>query len=500
MNNNEERCRYEIVRPERGSIADVLRWMLLSDNHAADAFLESSTEYWSSSSSSSSSSDVVYDDDDDDDDDDDKRWVLMMSVIIRKLIGAMAKPMEWSGWVVEYFLNLLSLNGQLLGLLYNLIFSGKGFPHIQERHRSFGPKNRPLPQQHHHHQHPPADANADGHADGRLLDLCILASKLAYENPSFIANVVTHHWNMHFLDFFNSWNEFQKDWSTQVFLMCDTPIDPNFILVSFRGTDPFDAHDWTTDFDYSWYHIPNVGKLHMGFLEALGLGNRADPSTFSKHLLLIPPPPPIIHHNHEMITAYHSVRHRLKTLLLHQHKKAKFIVTGHSLGGALALLFPTILLVHHEYELMQRLQVVYTFGQPRVGDSELGRFMEPHLNYPIPRYFRLVYCNDLVPRIPYDNTTFFFKHFGKCLYFNSRYALHNVDEEPNRNYFGFRYLIPEYINAWWELLRAFAITYMYGEDYKETWCSIFLRLIGLAFPGVSAHSPTDYVNSVRLGS
>ncbi|KAK9099647.1 hypothetical protein Syun_026692 [Stephania yunnanensis] len=459
MNNNEERCRYEIVRAERGSIADVLRWMLLSDNHAADAFLESSSTEWSRSSSSSS--DVVYDDD--------KRWVLMMSVIIRKFIGAMAKPMEWSGWVVEYFLNLLSLNGQLLGLLYNLIFS---------------------------------DAyDAYDAYDGRLLDLCILASKLAYENPSFIANVVTHHWNMHFLDFFNSWNEFHKDWSTQVFLMCDTPIDPNFILVSFRGTDPFDAHDWTTDFDYSWYHIPNVGKLHMGFLEALGLGNRADPSTFSKHLLHIPP---IIHHNHddEMITAYHAVRHRLKTLLLHQphNNKAKFIVTGHSLGGALALLFPTILLVHHEYELMQRLQVVYTFGQPRVGDSELGRFMEPHLNYPIPRYFRLVYCNDLVPRIPYDNTTFFFKHFGKCLYFNSRYALHNVDEEPNRNYFGLRYLIPEYMNAWWELLRAFAITYMYGEDYKETWCSIFLRLIGLAFPGVSAHSPTDYLNSVRLGS
>ena len=69
-----------------------------------------------------------------------------------------------------------------------------------------------------------------------------------------------------------------------MFILCDKDKDANLILISFRGTEPFDANDWSTDFDYSWYEIPKLGKVHMGFLEALGLGNRADVVTFQNHL------------------------------------------------------------------------------------------------------------------------------------------------------------------------------------------------------------------------
>lgn len=40
---------------------------------------------------------------------------------------------------------------------------------------------------------------------------------------------------------------------------------------------------------------------------------------------------------------------------------------------------------------------------------------------------------------------------------------------------------------------------MYGAEYKEGWLSIVLRVVGLVFPGTSAHSPTNYVNSIRIG-
>ena len=177
--------------------------------------------------------------------------------------------------------------------------------------------------------------------------------------------------------------DFQKQYSTQVFILCDKHKDANLIVISFRGTEPFDADDWSTDFDYSWYEIPKLGKVHVGFLEALGLGERGNAATFQVHLQVdarkkLPPSSGKLER-----TAYYGVRDKLKSLLM-EHKKAKFIVTGHSLGGALAILFPTVLLLHEEKEVMRRLLGVYTFGQPRVGNQQLGKFMEAHLGHPIP--------------------------------------------------------------------------------------------------------------------
>lgn len=74
-----------------------------------------------------------------------------------------------------------------------------------------------------------------------------------------------------------------------------------------------------------------------------------------------------------------------------------------------------------------------------------------------------------------------------------------MDEEPNRNFFGLGYWVPEHLNALWELIRSLLIGYTQGPDYKEGRFSILARLIGLVLPGISAHCPTDYVNSVRLG-
>ncbi|KAF8403406.1 hypothetical protein HHK36_011508 [Tetracentron sinense] len=329
--------------------------------------------------------------------------------------------------------------------------------------------------------------------------------------------------------FYELHSTLQKERSTQVFILCDKPKDANLILISFRGTEPFDADDWSTDFDCSWYEIPKLGKVHMGFLEALGLGNRAEATTFQNHLQVGGYPLKDMKQYSEFsssngldvtthpsegyesdtcfdtkcgdhsegpsgkkkllpdmveMTAYYAVRIKLKSLL-DEHKNAKFVVTGHSLGGALAILFLTVLLLHEEKEMMQRLMGVYTFGQPRVGNRQLGRFMEAHVNHPVPKYFRVVYCNDLVPRLPYDDRTFLYKHFGLYLYYNSCYieqvSIHafcvhvarksydrteKVEEEPNRNYFGILYLIPEYLNSAWELVRSLTMGYTHGPEYK----------------------------------
>lgn len=43
-----------------------------------------------------------------------------------------------------------------------------------------------------------------------LMDLCIMSSKLAYENPKLVQNVVTTRWKMHFVDFYDCWNGITK--------------------------------------------------------------------------------------------------------------------------------------------------------------------------------------------------------------------------------------------------------------------------------------------------
>ncbi|MCI30247.1 feruloyl esterase A, partial [Trifolium medium] len=85
----------------------------------------------------------------------------------------------------------------------------------------------------------------------------------------------------------------------------------------------------------------------------------------------------------------------------------------------------------------------------------------------------------MVPRIPYDDKSLFFKHFSPCLYFNSLYQGQTLEEEPNKNYFSVFWVIPKILNAVWEVIRGF-----------------LLPLVA----GLPAHSPENYVNAARLGS
>ncbi|XP_052196043.1 triacylglycerol lipase OBL1-like isoform X2 [Diospyros lotus] len=405
------------------------------------------------------------------------RWIIFLSISVQKLLQAVAKPMAWFGSLLEMWLNLLSSNTNFFLMLWNLL---RGKLVIPDRKSA-------------------TFLSIIGHVDSRVeLDkdikhgdsrynaaLSMMASKASYENKAYLQTVVTDQWKMEFMDSFDFYNEYQKKSTTQAFVFRDKNVEPELIAVAFRGTEPFDPDAWCTDFDISWYELPEMGKVHRGFMRALGLQNSTG---WPKDIQLA---------DNQPMVAYYALRELLRK---HLHDKAKFIVTGHSLGGALAVLFLAILAFHGEEWLLERLEGVYTFGQPRVGDEKFGDFMKQQLSKYSIRYHRFVYSNDMVPRLPYDDSTFMFKHFGTCIYFNCFYKAQVVSEEPNKNYFSPLSAIPKIVTAIWELIRSFTISYTKGADYREGWMLRFVRLMGLVVPGVSAHSLQDYVNATRLGS
>ncbi|KAL7127482.1 hypothetical protein ABFS83_14G255700 [Erythranthe nasuta] len=404
------------------------------------------------------------------------RWIVFLSVLLQKILFLFTKPLAAVGNLVELLLNYPSANGGLFHLLINLLTGKLVRPdRTSAKFTSFvGSIDKRIE----------LDKSITRGSTKYSASLAIMASKLSYENQSFIQNVVTNHWKMQFLEFYDFWNNNLKI-NTSAIMIQDKTAEPNLIVVAFRGTEPFDAGAWRTDVDISWYEFDGVGKIHGGFMKALGLQSSTGWPTE------IPNSP-------GRTFAYYEILQKLKTLIK-ENGDAKFVVTGHSLGGALAILFVTILIFHEEDTLLNHLEGVYTFGQPRVGDEQFGEWMKGKMSKYRVNYFRYVYTNDMVPRLPYDDKYFLYKHFGPCLYFNSCYKGQALEEEPNKNYFSLFYILPKILTAVYELIRSFIIPWTRGNDYRERWLMKILRITGLTVPGLTEHSPTDYVNLTRLG-
>jgi pimeloyl-ACP methyl ester carboxylesterase len=140
------------------------------------------------------------------------------------------------------------------------------------------------------------------------------------------------------------------------------------VIVAFRGT----AHrrNWHTDIDC---RLINVGayRVHRGFLYAL-----------------------------------ESVIERIGEELDELAGRPLWL-TGHSLGGALAMLCARC--------LQRRVAGVYTFGQPRAGDSAFCQSYDSFLGGVT---YRVVHADDIVPRLPW--LLGHYRHAGQEVFFPSR--------------------------------------------------------------------------------
>lgn len=214
----------------------------------------------------------------------------------------------------------------------------------------------------------------------------LYASALAYQDPDSIKNVAT------------SWG-FAPDRVTVIspstsVLQAIILGGAEAVVVAFRGTRPDQLRDWMADFDISqaafteYFAAPNIGSVHDGFAHLLARSWKS------------------------LVAEVARMQDDTQTLW----------VTGHSLGGALAVMATSALV------FAERLPVngLYTFGQPRVGDLDYCTRCETQFGDTM---FRFVNDEDIVtrvpprvvPRIPLPE---FYGHCGELRFFDADARLH----------------------------------------------------------------------------
>ena len=161
---------------------------------------------------------------------------------------------------------------------------------------------------------------------------------------------------------------------------------PSAVIVAFRGTD--DIRDWLTNLAV-WQRSPwgaEWGRVHGGFLGAVDA--------------LWP----------QLTDALVELKCDDGTPIW---------LTGHSLGGAMAVI-AAVKLMHERPQAP--IGGVYTFGQPMVGNREFAKVCAQRLST---RLARFVACRDSIPNQPPSGA-----HGGTLMYFDRNGA---IRENPGRN-------------------------------------------------------------------
>ena len=158
----------------------------------------------------------------------------------------------------------------------------------------------------------------------------------------------------------------------------DKKTGKNLIVIVFQGSQ--EPQDWMTNFNFKDDDFEGRGKVHGGFKQALKLFFKV---IKKKDLTKINLP----------LTILEDIKNI--------NENSQIILTGHSLGGALATMAGCYL---YEKGIKKENLEVYTFGAPPVGTKEFTKYYHDKINL-----FRLVNENDVVPKL--DKITNLF-HLG----------------------------------------------------------------------------------------
>eukprot|EP01018_Ginkgo_biloba_P017722 Gb_39645 [translate_table: standard] len=142
--------------------------------------------------------------------------------------------------------------------------------------------------------------------------------------------------------------------------------DLEAIVIAFRGTQEHSLQNWVEDLFWK--------QLDLNYPDMSGA---------------------MVHHG--FYSAYHNTTLRLRVVEAVQKAQKindglSIMITGHSMGGAMAAFCALDLTVNHGANDVQ----VVTFGQPRIGNSVFADYY----NAFVPKTIRVTHEHDIVPHLP----------------------------------------------------------------------------------------------------
>lgn len=161
------------------------------------------------------------------------------------------------------------------------------------------------------------------------------------------------------------------------------------VILCYRGTEPGNFGNWIADADVgsAWMTLGDERlRVHSGFYRNV----RATRCQVLEELTRAARGESLLEHGRRL-----------------EHPMQALYVTGHSLGGAMAVLFALSLASERSGELADRLRAVYTFGQPLTAGDPLP----DRARAVAAKVFRHVNARDVIPALP-ARAWGRFTHFG----------------------------------------------------------------------------------------
>ncbi len=217
--------------------------------------------------------------------------------------------------------------------------------------------------------------------------------------------------------------------------------DTTFVV--FQGTDPLLLANWVSDFNF----LPTALGIHQGFDKALDV-------------------------------VWDDVTGALKQSQPTSH----LLVTGHSLGAALAALCASR--VADERGIVS--DAVYAFGMPRVGTPEFAAKYNGRLGN---RTYRLVHGDDIVPTIP--PTKFGFCHVGRSVICEGQevFAPDALSAQPTDS--------PPFVETWLNGLKSGIRRFLLRHGLLPADPHPIIQASRLLPPGFADHLPDRYWRALR---